>query len=70
MRHVQWVEARRAKIELDGAQRLYNGFGTDNTAPDGQYLWDSDHPKNREETGTTYDNLLTGAFSHDNLETC
>jgi len=56
----------RARVETDCAQTLYNGFST--AAADGQYLWDSDHPKNREETGTTHDNLLTGAFTHDNLE--
>lgn len=57
----------RARVEQDGAQVLSDGFDT--AAADGQYLWDSDHPKNSEETGTTYDNLLSGAFSHDNLET-
>lgn len=56
----------RAKVELDCATTLYNGFSV--AGPDGQYLWDDDHPKNREETSTTYDNLLSGAFSHDNLE--
>ena len=56
----------RAKIEVDASARLYNGFAT--ASPDGQYLWSNSHPKNREETGTTYDNLLSGAFSHDNLE--
>jgi len=56
----------RAKVEKSCAAILYGGFDTD--GPDGQKLWDSDHPKNREETGTTYDNLLSGAFSHDNLE--
>jgi len=56
----------RARVERNTAAVLYDGFAT--ASPDGQYLWDTDHPKNREETGTTYDNLLTGAFSHDNLE--
>jgi hypothetical protein len=48
------------------AAKLYGGFAA--ACPDGQYLWDTDHPKNPEETGTTYSNLLSGAFSHDNLE--
>ncbi len=56
----------RAKVEKDTAAVLYNGFTT--ACPDGQYLFDNDHPKNSEETGTIYDNLLSGAFSHDNLE--
>lgn len=56
----------RARVETDTALTLYNGFST--AGADGQYLWDTDHPKNREETGTTYSNLLSGAFSHDNLE--
>lgn len=57
----------RSKIEKDTANFLTAGFTTA-SCPDGQFLWDTDHPKNREETGTTYDNLLTGAFSHDALE--
>lgn len=57
----------RAKVEKDTASHLYSGFST--AAADGQYLFDSDHPKNSVETGTTYSNLLSGAFSHDNLET-
>lgn len=57
----------RDKIEYDAAQILINAFSV--AGPDGQYGYDSDHPKNREETGTTYSNLLSGAFSHDNLET-
>ena len=56
-----------AHKEKSTANFLTDGFTTA-SSPDGQYLWDTDHPKNREETGTTYDNLLTGAFSHDNLE--
>lgn len=55
-----------AKIETDTATYMSDGFST--AGADGQYLWDTDHPKNRTETGTTYSNLLTGAFSHDNLE--
>jgi hypothetical protein len=56
----------RAKVESDTANYLYDGFAT--AAADGQYLWDSDHPKNSDETAITYSNLLSGAFSHDNLE--
>ena len=48
------------------AAKLYGGFAA--ACPDGEYLWDTDHPKNPEETGTTYSNLLSGPFSHDNLE--
>jgi hypothetical protein len=57
----------RARMEYDTAGHLYNAFST--AGADGQYDIDSDHPKNRTETGTTYSNLLSGAFSHDNLET-
>jgi len=56
----------RDRVEYDAAQILVNAFTV--AGPDGQYGFDSDHPKNRDETGTTYDNLLSGAFSHDNLE--
>jgi hypothetical protein len=56
----------RAKVEKATAAVLYGGFAA--AGPDGQYLFDSDHPKNREETSVTYDNLLSGAFSHDALE--
>lgn len=56
----------RARVETDTAQVVYNAFSV--AGPDGQYGFDTDHPKNREETGTTYNNLLGGAFSHDNLE--
>lgn len=56
----------RAKVERTTAAHLSDGFST--AAADGQFLWDADHPKNRDETGTTYDNLLSGALSHDNLE--
>jgi len=48
------------------AAKLYNGFSV--AGPDGVYTFHNSHPKNPEETGTTYDNLLAGAFSHDNLE--
>jgi len=53
-------------LELEVAHYLYNGFST--ACADGQYLFYNSHPKNPEETGTTYDNLLSGAFSHDALE--
>ncbi len=56
----------RDKVEYDTAQILATGFST--AGPDGQYFFDTDHQRNREETGITYDNLLTGGFSHDNLE--
>jgi len=56
----------RMNVEKKTASILYDGFST--ACPDGQYLFSNSHPKNREETGTTYDNLLSGAFSHDNLE--
>ena len=56
----------RATVEKKTANFISNGFAT--AGPDGQYLFDTDHPKNVEETGTIFDNLLTGAFSHDNLE--
>ena len=55
-----------ANVERETSAIFNTGFST--AGPDGQYLFDSDHPKNRDETGTTYDNLLSGAFSHDNLE--
>ena len=56
----------RARVERNTAAVLSDGFAT--AGPDGQFLFSNSHPKNREETGTTYDNLLSGAFSHDNLE--
>lgn len=55
-----------AKVEREASAVFNTGFAT--AGPDGQFIFDSDHPKNPEETGTTYDNLLSGAFSHDNLE--
>lgn len=64
---MQMGKGARAKQSYDLAQILATAFAT--AGPDGQYLIDSDHPKNSEETGTTYSNLLSGAFSHDNLET-
>lgn len=58
----------RARVETDTMiTTIYGGFAT--ACADGQYLWDTDHPKNREETSSTYSNLLSGAFSHDALET-
>lgn len=57
----------RALLEKTAANYLSDGFAT-NTAPDGLYLFYDSHYKNSAETGTTYDNLLSGAFSHDNLE--
>lgn len=56
----------RDRVEFDCSRHLVNGFTT--AGPDGQYLYDTDHDKNSEETGTDYSNLLSGAFSHDNLE--
>lgn len=48
------------------AAKLYNGFSV--AGADGYYTFYNSHPKNPEETGVTYDNLLSGAFSHDKLE--
>lgn len=56
----------RAKIEKDTAGVLSNGFAT--PGPDGQYLFDTDHPKSVNEPATLFSNLLSGPFSHDNLE--
>jgi len=56
----------RVKAEKDTSAVLNNGFDT--AGPDGQNLWSNSHPKNPQETGVTYDNLLSGPFSHDNLE--
>lgn len=56
----------RARVETDTALTFYNGFSV--AGPDGDFLFSDSHPKNREETGTSYDNLLSGAFTHDNLE--
>lgn len=55
-----------AKVERKTSAIFNTGFTT--AGPDGQYFFDTDHPKNSEETGTLYDNLLSGAFSHDALE--
>ena len=56
----------RATVEKKTANFLSNGFAT--AGPDGQYLFDTDHPKNPDEATTIFSNLLSGAFSHDNLE--
>lgn len=56
----------RMKVEKDTASTLYNGFSTVGT--DSQYLFDTDHPANRDATSTYRDNLLTGPLSHDNME--
>ncbi|MDD5355082.1 MAG: hypothetical protein PHY56_00870 [Candidatus Omnitrophica bacterium] len=56
---------RQAVLKVTAA-KLYNGFSV--AGADGYYTFYDSHPKNPEETGTTYDNLLSGAFSHDNLE--
>ena len=58
----------RDRVERLTATVMSGGFASTTNSPDGSNLWDTDHPKNREETGTTYSNLLSGAFSHDNLE--
>lgn len=56
----------RGRVERLVSSKLYNGFSV--AGADGQYTFSNSHPKNPEETGTTYDNLLSGPFSHDNLE--
>ncbi|MFA6067533.1 MAG: hypothetical protein WC810_03030 [Janthinobacterium sp.] len=56
----------RVKVEKLRAAVLINGLTT--AGPDGQILFSNSHPKNRIETGVTYDNLLAGPLSHDNLE--
>lgn len=56
----------RGKVEKDTANRISNGFSV--ACPDGQFQFSNSHPKNVNETGTVYDNLMDGAFSHDNLE--
>jgi len=55
------------KLELKTAAIMIAGFTT--ACADGQILYSNSHPKNPEETATTYDNLLDSAFSHDALET-
>jgi len=54
------------RVERLASAIIYNAFTS--AGPDGQILASNAHPKNREETGITYDNLLDGPFSHDNLE--
>lgn len=54
------------RVERISSAIIYGAFST--ACPDGQFLCSDSHPKNREETGVTYDNLLAGALSHDNLE--
>lgn len=60
------IGARDAVEEVTSGA-IKDGFA--DSGPDSTYLWSDSHPKNREETGTLYDNLLSGALSHDNLET-
>lgn len=57
----------RDLVEYSKATILNDGFST--ACPDAAYLFDTDHPANRDATTTYRDNLLTGALSHDNLET-
>jgi len=56
-----------ARLEMLAAAILISGFST--AGADGLALFHNTHYKNPEETGVTYDNLLSGAFSHDALET-
>lgn len=56
----------RARVEIDCSQTLINAFSI--AGPDGQFGFSTSHPKNSQETGTLYSNLLSGPFSHDNLE--
>jgi len=56
----------RDAVEAATSAILADGFAT--ACPDGQYLFSNSHPKNSEETGTVYDNLLSGALSHTSLE--
>lgn len=56
----------RSAVENYVADKFYGGFST--AGADGEYLISAAHPKNPEETGITYSNLLSGAFSHDALE--
>ena len=54
------------RVERIASAIIYGAFAT--ACPDGQFLASDSHPKNREETGIVYDNLLAGPFGHDNLE--
>ena len=56
----------RGKVEKDTAGTLSNGFST--AGPDGTYAFSSVHPLNANASTTYLNNLLSGAFSHDNLE--
>lgn len=62
----QMGRGSRARVERDTATILHGGFAT--AGPDAEFLYSNAHPKNRSETGTVFDNLLSGPFSHDNLE--
>jgi hypothetical protein len=62
----QMGRGARAKVEIDTATILFNGFAV--ACPDGQFLFSHIHPQNPQATTTLYDNLLAGPFSHDNLE--
>lgn len=55
-----------ARLEKLVATALINGFTVAGT--DGVYTFATNHPKNPEETGITYDNLLSDPFAHDALE--
>lgn len=56
----------RSRCERSAMGKLFGGFST--AGADGEFIFSNAHPKNPEETGTTYDNLLDGPLSHDNLE--
>ncbi len=55
-----------ARLEKLVADLLTNGFSA--VGADSEIIFSTSHPKNPEETGIIYDNLLDGPFSHDNLE--
>lgn len=56
----------RGRVERLVASQLTDGRS--DTGADGEIIFSNSHPQNPEQTGTTYDNLLEGPFSHDNLE--
>ena len=56
----------RSRCERSAMGQLISAFTT--AGADGVSVYNNSHPKNPEETGTTYDNLLVGPLSHDNLE--
>jgi len=58
----------RGRVERLVAGKLYGGFSDSAISADEKNTFANDHPQNPEETGIEYDNLLSGAFSHDNLE--